>query len=103
VGPQEVEVETLDWSKLPPSLSYLAGPAERYGRLQFDDPIYKFLQERMTPDEQTELRALNERYRKDWEAIDRWLDEFRMTKHPEARLVYFTGCLLGTGADLGLL
>src|SRR5438270_146490 len=34
---QTDEAETLDWSKLPPSLRYLAGPAERYGSLQFDD------------------------------------------------------------------
>ena len=104
VGPTETKTaEKLDWSKLPSSLRYLAGPAEVYGSLQFDDRIYEFLQERMTADEQAELRALSQRYGQDSEAIDRWLDEFRMTKHPEARLVYFTGCLLGTGADLGLL
>jgi hypothetical protein len=104
ICPQEKEeTETLDWNKLPSSLRYLAGPAERYGRLQFDDPIYEFLQERMTAEEQAELRALNQRYGRDWEAINRWLDGFSMTEHPEARLVYFTGHLLGTGADLGLL
>jgi hypothetical protein len=104
VGPEDRKVaETLDWSKLPPPLRYLAGPAEVYGGLQFDDPIYEFLQERMTAEEQAELRALTQRYGEDWEAINRWLDEYPMTEHPEARLVYFTGHLIGTGADLGLL
>jgi hypothetical protein len=103
VRPMEAPPEELDWDKLPDPLRYLAGPAEWYGRLQFDDPIYEFLQERMTPDERAELRALNRRYKQDWDAIDRWLDEYRMTKHPEARLVYFTGHLLGLGEDAGLL
>jgi hypothetical protein len=103
VRPMEAPPEELDWEKLPDPLRYLAVPAERYGRLQFDDPIYEFLQERMTPVEQSELRALNRRYKQDWDAINHWLDEYRMTEHPEARLVYFTGCLLGTGAELGLL
>jgi hypothetical protein len=103
VGPQERRTaEALDWSKLPTPLRYLAGPAEVYGGLQFDDPIYEFLQERMTAAEQAELRAVSQRYGQDWEAINRWLDEFPMTEHPEARLVYFTGHLLGIGADLGL-
>lgn len=102
VRPQKAK-ETLDWSKLPSSLSYLAGPAERYGRLQFDDPVYEFLQDLMTPAEQLELRALNQRWLQDEKAIDAWLDEFRMTEHPEARLVYFTGYLLAIGSDLSLI
>jgi len=96
-------VEVLDWSKLPKSLRYLAGPAEVYGALQFDDPIFEFLQKRMTTDEQEELKELKIRYSQDFEAIESWLDEISMTKHPEARLVYFTGYLLAMGGDLGLL
>lgn len=92
----------LDWGKLPADLRYLAGPAEVYGALQFDDPIFDFLRNRMTSEERAELTALSERYGRDWEAINRWLDEYPMTEHAEARLVYFTGHLLGTGADLGL-
>jgi hypothetical protein len=105
VCPKEVQKtsEVLDWSKLPTSLRYLGGPAEVYGGLQFDDPICQFLKERMTAEERAELQALSRRYGQDREAINRWLDEFPMTAHPEARLVYFTGHLLGMGADLGLL
>ncbi len=100
---EEQTEETLDWSKLPSSLRYLAAPAETYGRLQFDDPIDEFLQERMTDEQLAELRVLNRRIDEDEKAICRWLDEFRMTEHPEARLVYFTGHLLGRAADLDLL
>ncbi len=104
IGTEEKKVaDALDWSKLPPPLKYLARPAEVYGGLQFDDPIYEFLRERMTAEEQAELRSLSQRYGQDCGAINRWLDEFSMTVHPEARLVYFTGHLLSVGADLGLL
>jgi hypothetical protein len=95
--------EALNWNKLPLALRYLAGPAEVYGGYQFDDPIYEFLQKRMTREEQAELRELSRRMGQDWETIDRWLDEYPMTVHAEARLVYFTGHLVGTAADLGLL
>lgn len=104
VAPAERKsVAALDWSKLPVPLRYLAEPAETYGSLQFDDPIYEFLQDRMTPAEQVQLRELSQRYDQDWDAINSWLDEFPMTEHREAGLVYFTGHLLATGADLGLL
>lgn len=104
VGPEDTRpVVPLDWSKLPPELAYLAGPAEKYGAFQFDDPIVEFLQERMTGSERAELSALSPRSRDDFEAINRWLDEFPMTKHREAALVYFTGHLMGWGEELGLL
>lgn len=105
VCPKEAQqtANVLDWNKLPTSLQYLARSAEAYGGLQFDDPIYHFLQERITAEERAELQALKRRYEQDWEAINRWLDEFPMTVHAEARLVYFTGHLLATGADLGVL
>lgn len=96
------EAETFDWSKLPASLRYLAEPAERYGRLQLDERIDEFLQSQMTSDEHVELQALMVRYEQDWKLISKWLNVFRMTEHPEARVVYFTGHLLRTGADLDL-
>ncbi|OWK38521.1 hypothetical protein [Fimbriiglobus ruber] len=102
VRPEAAPKPPLDWSKLPPPLRYLAGPAEVYGELQFESRIYEFLEKRMTEDERSELRELSRRYDRDGEAINRWLDAFSITDHPEARLVYFTGHLLGTGADLGL-
>jgi hypothetical protein len=103
IGPQkQKQAEALDWSKLPPSLEYLARPAEIYGGLRFDDEIDSFLNERMTAAEQAELRVLSQRFGQDWEDIDRWLDQFPMTNHREARFVYFMGHLLGIGAGLGL-
>ena len=94
--------ESLDWGKLPAGLSWLAVPAERYGRLQFDGPILEFLRG-CRPEEKSELRALGQRWGAAWPAIDAWLGSHPMTVHAEARLVYFTGHLLGTGADAGLL
>ena len=103
VRPTEPPQPELDWNKLPAPLRYLAGWAEVYGAYQFDQPILDFLHSRMTPEERAELRTLRQRYTDDAAAIDRWLDEYPMTKHREAALVYFTGHLLGLGADTGLL
>ncbi len=102
VRPMNVHVE-LDWTKLPDSLRYLAGPAEVYGEYQFEGAILDFLHSRMTPEERDELQALARQYERDGEAIERWLEEFPITQHREAALVYFTGNLLAMGADAGLL
>jgi hypothetical protein len=80
----------------------VAPPAERYGRYQFDEPILDFLR-RASPAELEELRAIQRRWSADYPAIDAWLDEYRMTTHPEARLVYFTQVLLGMADESGLL
>lgn len=104
VGVQPPPRPPLDWSKLPPHLRYLAGPAEVYGDIQFENKIYKFLKERMTPDEKEELRALRQRFEQDHEAIYKWVDELSITAHREAALVYFLGHLLDIGHhELGLL
>ncbi len=97
VRPMEFRAE-LDWSKLPPALRDLSGSAEVYGAYQFDDRIWDFL-ENMTEDERVELRALDERMSRDWDAIERWLDDYRMTEHREAALVYFTAHLLALAND----
>jgi hypothetical protein len=94
--------EKLDWSKLPPELGWLAVSAERYGRLQFDDPIYDFLRG-LNSTERDQLRELGQRWGEAFPEIDAWLDQYTITVHPEASLVYFTLYLLGTGADAGLL
>lgn len=94
--------EVLDWGKLPPNLAWLATPAERYGHYQFDEPILEFWRQ-ATPEEKAKLRAIQHRWSDECEAIESWLDTYNMTRHPEARLVYFTQVLLGTGDDCGLL
>jgi hypothetical protein len=94
--------EALDWSKLPPNLAWIAAPAERYGCYQFDDKIWHFLQQ-ATPADLAELRTLQRQWGTDYPAIDAWLDAFNITKHAEARLVYFTQVLLGTADDAGFL
>ncbi len=95
--------EPLDWTKLPDELQYLAKPAEKYGRYQFDDKIDDFLTNKMTPAEKLELVALSAQFERDQRLIQQWLDKNNITLHPEARLVYFTMCLVGAGCDSGLL
>ncbi len=95
--------QPLDWSKLPKELQYLTIPAEKYGHYQFDDRIADFLYNKMTPDEKRELAALSDRFGTEQGLIQEWLDKYNMTVHREAALVYFTMCLVGTGADAGLL
>jgi hypothetical protein len=94
--------EVLDWSKLPPNLAWLAGPAERYGGYQFHDRILAFLRQ-ASSGELADLRAVQQRWAVNYPAIDAWLDEYNMTKHIEAGLVYFTQALLGMADEDGLL
>jgi len=97
-----MRLAVLNWSKLPDSLAYLVGPATKYGKLQFDDPIYNFLQN-ITPDEKVELQELRKRMSEDYDAIERFLNEFPITEHTEAARVYFTGHLIAIGIDIGVL
>ena len=94
--------EPLDWLKLPDDLRWLAEPAERYGHIQFEAPIYEYLRNADAA-ERAALRALGQRYGGAAGAINEGLDRFSIVVHPEAALVYFTGVLLGTGDDAGLL
>ena len=95
--------EILDWTKLPAQLNYLAQPAERYGRFQFDNIIDDYLFNKMSKADVEELRNLRDRMAQDFDIIELWLDEFNMRIHPEARLVYFMRDLIGTADDTHLL
>jgi hypothetical protein len=57
----------------------------------------------MTEQEKEELLALSKRAALDSDDIEKWLDEFNMKLHPEARLVYFLGHLMNLGHDEGLI
>lgn len=94
---------TLDWTKLPPGLEYLARPAERYGPYQFDDNIVTFFREEMTDVERAELREVELKMQKDGKEIEKWIDELGMTRHREAALVYFLRHLIAFGYDSGYL
>jgi hypothetical protein len=82
----EIE-EVFDWSKLPEELEYLAEPAAKYGKHQFENQMDHFL-ENATEAEIEEIAVLAERVRFDWDRIQRWLDEYELTKHPEAAAVH---------------
>ena len=113
-GPVEIEIRRvngkggamapkLDWSKLPPRLQYLAKPAEKYGSYQFDDKILTFLGKKATEAEKDELNAVSNRMVEDEKEINAWLDYLGITRHDEARLVYFLGHLIPLGTDNGYL
>jgi hypothetical protein len=91
-----------DWTKLPENLRYLAGPAEKFGRFQFDNRIVHFFDHVMTLADKDELVRLGVKMADDFPRIEAWLDEYNMTKHREAALVYFTMHLLALGNDLGV-
>jgi hypothetical protein len=80
----------------------LAEPAEKYGHYQFDDRIQDFLYNKMTESEAWELLALRDCMSEDFDIVEKWLNEYNMTVHPEARLVYFMRCLIGTADDAHL-
>lgn len=61
-----------------------------------------FLRE-MTDAEKRSLLVDHARFVPQAIAFQSWLDEFNMTEHPEARLVYFAICLFGLAADIGVL
>lgn len=87
------EVVQLDWSKLPPELQYLAGPAEKYGKYQFMEDVWNFF-DRMTPAEYEELLEVERRGKEDWKKIDEFLDRYPMTEHKECALIYFLFLLI---------
>lgn len=78
----------LDWTNLPPDLRYLAGPAEKYGKYQFDNEVDEFFGS-ITREEYRELRLLQKKWKEDAMKINKFLDEHDMMKHKEAALVYF--------------
>ncbi len=59
--------------------------------------------DQLTQAEKLELQALSKKMERDSDVINKWLDEFNITKHREAALVYFTGVLIGLGVDTGRL
>jgi hypothetical protein len=84
----EKEYPPLDWTKLPGDLRYLAEPAEKYGKYQFDEEIDGFI-ETMTVAQRAELKVVADAMQRNRETINEFLDKYPMTEHKEAALVYF--------------
>jgi hypothetical protein len=84
-------------------LQYFAAPAAKYGGYQFEDRILDFLRNKMTPSELKDLESLSALMEGDRSLIEKWLDQYNMRTNAEARLVYFTICLLGTGEEIGVI
>jgi hypothetical protein len=75
---------------LPEELSYLVEPALKYGRYQFDNEIFDFL-EHATSEEMEELATIAERVllNDHYLQVNRFLDRYDMTGYPEAARLYF--------------
>lgn len=98
----EKDEEKLEWQKLPEDLRYLTSPAERYSVIQFDDDIDEFA-DSMDERARAELQAIAPIVDRDEKKIDAFLDEYRMTEHREANLVYFLTYLIATLREMGKL
>ena len=77
-------------TRLPPDLHYLIAPALKYGRHQFDEQIFAFL-DRATAAEKDELRRTAERHgrRNDAAAVNAFLDEYPIDEYEDAARLYF--------------
>lgn len=76
--------------QLPNDLEYLIKPAMKYGRYQFDDDIFKFL-DRATAEQMEELASVAERVllQEDYPRVMAFLDEHPITESEEAARLYF--------------
>lgn len=92
----------FDWSKLPADLQYLAAPAERYGKYQFEGDIEAFLSS-MTAADRAELRDINQKWAEDYEKIDKFRKAHRITEHRESKYVYFMLHMIAIANDCGEL
>jgi len=82
-------IQHLDWSKLPARLSYLAVPAEKWGKYQFYEQI-DGLAESITPEQLQELREFAHRLRSSGDealAYD-WQSSHSYVEHPESNLIH---------------
>lgn len=81
------ESPKFDWSKLPAALDFLAKPAEKYGRYQFQADVDKLF-EGISSEELIYLKHLAKVCSENKKAISDFL-VLPMTKHPESAYVYF--------------
>lgn len=95
---QQGTPHTWDWTKLPSQLRYLIEPAMTLGKLQFPNKIAAYL-DQLDESGEKMLDDLIVKVNADWDEINRFLDEYRMTKHPEAQRVYFLTVLLADYND----
>jgi hypothetical protein len=119
-------IASLDWSKLPRELKWLAIPAERYWRLREDSAVDDFLQRlrallfassspilevgsveylsrRAALDEQVALQEWARGWGFCGDLIEEWLEAHPATEHPEAERVRFLADLFGRAEQAGLM
>jgi hypothetical protein len=92
---------TVDWSRLPKSLSYLIPYADKYGVIQFESGIHELLK-LAQQQEIEELTRISRRFSEDGDQIEAFISRYRITKDPASRRLYFLGVLFAEGHDLGI-
>ncbi|MEM7456345.1 MAG: hypothetical protein AAF456_18510 [Planctomycetota bacterium] len=77
-------------AELPEELSYLVEPALEYGRFQFEEQIFDFL-DTATPQQMEELAAVARRVKSNdhYPEVNRFLDEYPITEHKQSACLYF--------------
>jgi hypothetical protein len=92
----------VDWSLLPDHLRAMIPWAEKYGSLQFDDPINEYLAS-IPIEEIPDLKEAGRFISENWDAIRKLLDDNPMTDSVSSRRIYFLMHFLGLANDRGLL
>jgi hypothetical protein len=87
-----------DWSRIPPSLSFIIEPAKRYGHIQFEEQVEEF-ENAASDADKSELRKLadrlwEERGAEDGHALVDWVSKQSLVAHPEAARVEWLMVLL---------
>ena len=87
-----------DWSRIPPELSFIVGPAQRYGHIEFEEEVEAF-EATASPAQRAELRQLatrlwEERDSEDGHAVVAWIAANDFQGRPEVEQVIWLVTLL---------
>jgi len=91
-----------NWDLLPKHLHFLCAPAEKYGKLQFDDRIHAFF-DRIKNSEINALQDVSNKYLVHSKEIEKWLDSFSMEEYIESRRIYFLFYLISIGNSRNII
>ena len=90
------------WHDLPENIKCLAEYADRYGTLQFDEPIYKSLYE-LDATEIANLKEMGRMMSDEWESIKEYISAHPITESESGARLYFLLHYFALGNDLSIL
>jgi hypothetical protein len=90
------------WHDLPSKIKSLADFADKYGTLQFDEPIYKSLHE-LDASEIVRLKEIGLMLSDEWEAIQKYISLHPITEFESGKRLYFLLHFFAIGNDLSIL